>query len=45
MPGCSIGKGTIIGACAVVTKDIPAYVVAAGIPARVIKSRMHESDS
>lgn len=35
--GASIGKHCIIGANAVVTKDIPDYSVAVGIPARVIK--------
>lgn len=39
MPGVTIGDGAIIGANAVVTHDIPAYSVAAGIPARVIKQR------
>jgi hypothetical protein len=36
--GVTIGKNSIIGAGAVVTSDIPANVVAAGNPARVIKS-------
>ena len=35
--GVTIGKHTVIGANSVVTKDIPAYCVAVGIPARVIK--------
>lgn len=39
LPGVTIGKGCIIGAGAVVTKDIPAYSVAAGVPAKVIKTR------
>ncbi|MCF8297657.1 MAG: acyltransferase [Saprospiraceae bacterium] len=38
MPGVTIGKGAIIGAGSVVTKDIPPYSVAAGVPAKVIKS-------
>lgn len=38
LPGVTIGKGSIIGANAVVTKDIPPYSVAGGNPARVIKS-------
>ena len=37
MPGVTIGDGAIIGANSVVTHDVPAYAVAAGIPARVIK--------
>lgn len=37
MPGVSIGEGTVIAAGAVVTRSIPANVIAAGVPARVIK--------
>jgi len=37
MPGVTIGKGAVIGAGSIVTKDIPDYCVAIGIPARVIK--------
>lgn len=37
MPNVTIGKGAIIAANAVVTKDIPAYAVAAGCPAKVVK--------
>lgn len=35
----NIGEGTIIGAGSVVTKDVPPRVLAAGVPARVIRSR------
>lgn len=35
----TIGEDTIIGAGAVVSKDIPAFSIAAGVPARVAKSR------
>lgn len=42
MAGVTIGKGSIIGAGAVVNKDIPPYSIAAGVPAKVIKSRLKE---
>ena len=35
--GVTIGKGSVIGAGSVVTRDIPAGVVAAGVPCRVIR--------
>jgi acetyltransferase-like isoleucine patch superfamily enzyme len=37
MPGVHIGKGAIIAANSVVTHDIPAYSLAAGVPAKIIK--------
>lgn len=37
MPGVRIGRSSIIGANSVVTRDIPAYSVAVGAPAKVIK--------
>ncbi len=37
--GVTIGDGTVVAAGSVVTKDIPPYVVAAGIPAKPIKPR------
>ena len=40
MPGVTIGDGCVIGAGAVVTKDIPPYSVAGGVPAKVIKNRL-----
>lgn len=36
LPGCNIGDGAIIGANAVVTKDIPPYSIAVGVPAKII---------
>ena len=39
LPNVLIGKGSIIGAGSVVTKNIPEYSIAAGVPAKVIKSR------
>lgn len=37
LPGVSIGDNTVVGAGAVVTKDLPANVVAVGNPAKVIR--------
>lgn len=37
MPGVTIGDGAIIGAGSLVTKDIPAWTVATGRPAKVVK--------
>ncbi|MBR1871098.1 MAG: sugar O-acetyltransferase [Kiritimatiellae bacterium] len=37
-PGVTIGEGSIVGAGAVVTKDVPPRTVAAGVPAKVVKS-------
>lgn len=37
MPGVTIGRHSVVAANSVVTKDLPPYSVAAGIPARVIK--------
>ncbi len=36
-PGVTIGADTVVGAGAVVTRDLPAGVVAAGVPARVLR--------
>ncbi len=37
MPGVTIGENSVIGAGSVVTKDVPANVVAAGVPCRVLR--------
>ena len=38
--GVTIGKGCVIGAGSVVTKNIEAYSIAVGVPAKVIKNRL-----
>ena len=45
LPGVTIGDGAIVGAGAVVTKDIPAGMVAAGVPARVIRQIQLDHDA
>ena len=39
LPGVTIGRGAQIGAGAVVTKNIEPYAVAAGVPAKIIRTR------
>lgn len=39
LPGVTIGTGSVIGAGAVVPKDIPPYSVAVGNPAQIVKKR------
>ena len=42
LPGVHIGDGSIIAAGAVVTKDVPPYSIAAGVPARKIRDRFEK---
>ena len=37
LPGVTIGEGAIVGSCSVVTKDIPAWSIAVGSPAKAIR--------
>jgi acetyltransferase-like isoleucine patch superfamily enzyme len=44
MPGVTIGEGAVIGAASVVTKDIPAWSIAIGNPAKVVKQIKQKED-
>jgi lipopolysaccharide O-acetyltransferase len=44
LPGVTIGKGSVIGANSVVTKNIPPYVIAVGVPAKPIKQYNFETN-
>lgn len=39
MPGVRIGHGAVVGSNSVVTKDVPAYAIVAGAPAKLIRQR------
>jgi tetrahydrodipicolinate N-acetyltransferase len=40
LAGVTIGEGSVVAAGSVVNDDVPAFSVVAGVPARVIKSRL-----
>lgn len=44
MPGITIKKGAVIAAGSVVTKDVEAYQIVAGVPAKLIKVRSIDED-
>ena len=40
LAGVTIGKGSVVAAGSIVTRDVPPYSVVAGVPAKIIKQRM-----
>ena len=44
LPGITIGRGSIVGAGSVVTKDIPPYSISAGCPARIVSIKFSLED-
>lgn len=42
LPGVTVGRGAVVAAGAVVTKDVAPYIIVGGVPARPIGERTHE---
>lgn len=44
MPGTTVGRGSILAAGTIVTRDVPPYSVVAGVPARIVRDRSRSTD-
>ena len=44
MPGVTVGEGAIVGAGSLITKDVPAWTIATGRPAKVVKEIPHRKE-
>ena len=42
LPGVRIGRGAVVASGAVVTKDVPPYMLVGGVPAKIIRERSHD---
>lgn len=42
LPGVTLGKGSVVGAGAIVTKDVPDFAIVGGVPAKVIGERKNK---